>query len=107
MKTGWKREESSIAAVCGGRLAGTQERVTQPTSDSGSGEDGEQREEEEEAGDTDHRGARGGPGSGSGGRASIINKALVRITGATWADPCVSSGRLGGHLVSEFLFTQV
>ena len=108
MKTGWKREESSIAAVCGGRLTGTQERVTQPASGSSLGEAGEKRDqEEEEAGEAEHQ--RPGPGSASGGgMASFINKALVSITAtAGAADLCDPSGRLRGHLVLGFLFTQV
>ena len=106
MKTGWKREESSIAAVCGGRLTGTQERVTQPTSGSSLGEAGEKRDkEEEEAGEAEHQ--RPGPASG-GGVASFINKALVSITATAWAaDLCDPPRRLRGHLVLGFLFTQV
>ena len=80
MKTGWKREESSIAAVCGGCLTGTQERVTQPASDSGSDETREESEQEE-AGEGE-----GGPGSGPRMASLIIIKALVCITGAARAD---------------------
>ena len=108
MKTGWKREESSIAAVCGGRLTGTQERVTQPTSSYSLGEAGEKRgQEQEEAGEAEHQ--RPGPGFAfGGGVASFINKALVSITVTAWAaDLRVPSRRLRGHLVLGFLFTQV
>ena len=81
MKTGWKGEETSIAAVCGGCLTGTQERVTQAASGSGSDDDREESEQEqEEAGEGDHR------GSGPRMASLIIVKALVCITGATWAD---------------------
>ena len=106
MKTGWKREESSIAAVCGGRLTGTQERVTQPTSGSSLGEAGEKRgQEQEEAGEAEHQ--RPGPGSG-GWMASFINKALVSITAtARAADLCDPSGRLRGHLVLGFYSLRV
>ena len=101
MKTGWKREESSIAAVCGGRFTGTQERVTQPASGSGSGQAGEQGEQEqEEAGKEE-----GGLGPGSGMASLIIIKALVSITVTTRADLCVITGRLRGHLVWGFFYS--
>ena len=106
MKTGWKREESSIAAVCGGRFTGTQERVTQPASGSGSGEAGEQREQEqEEAGKEEAGKEEGGLGPGSGMASLIIIKALVSITVTTWADLCVITGRLRGHLVWGFFYS--
>ncbi len=79
MKTGWKREESSIAAVRGGCLTGTQERVTQPASDSGPDKTREESEQEE-AGE-----AEGGPGSGPRMASLIIIKALVCITGTARA----------------------
>jgi len=80
MKTGWKGEETSIAAVCGGCLTGTQERVTQAASGSGSDQAGEESEQEqEEAGEGDR-------GSGPRMASLIIVKALVCITGAAWAD---------------------
>ena len=101
MKTGWKREESSIAAVCGGRFTGTQERVTQPSSGSGSGEAGDQREQEEEKAEEEERGL--GPGSRMA--SLIIIKALVSITVTTWADLCVITRGLRGHLVLGFFYS--
>lgn len=89
MKTGWKREESSIAAVCGGCLTGTQERVTQAASGSGpdkAGEESEKEQEEAGEGEGDHQDGRGGPGPGPRMASLIIIKALVCITGAARAD---------------------
>ena len=100
MKSGWKREEASIAAVCGGCQTGTQQGVAQSSSGSSSGKTGEQweEEEEEEGGEHYH-----GGGSSYGRVECCIIKALIRITRrSTRSGLCVRpgvTGGLGGHIV--------